>query len=68
MVIKLQQELMINSYNTIDGRGANVHIAYGAGLTIQFMQHVIIHNLHIHDIQPSSDDNIRDFEDRWGIK
>ncbi|WOL13095.1 pectate lyase-like [Canna indica] len=68
MVIKLQQELMINSYKTIDARGANVHIAYGAGLTIQFVQHVIIHNLHIHDIQPSSGGNIRDSEDHWGIR
>ena len=43
MVIKLQQELLITSNKTIDGRGVNVHIAYGAGLTIQFVENVIIH-------------------------
>ncbi|WOL09037.1 hypothetical protein Cni_G17790 [Canna indica] len=68
MVIKLHEELIINSYKTIDTRGTDVHIAYGAGLTIQFVQHVIIHNLHIHDIQPSSGGNIRDSEDHWGIR
>ncbi|XP_042417534.1 pectate lyase-like [Zingiber officinale] len=68
MVIRLQQELMINSYKTIDGRGANVHIAYGAGLTIQFVSHVIVHNLHIHDIKPSSGGNIRDSETHWGVR
>ncbi|XP_042415881.1 pectate lyase-like [Zingiber officinale] len=68
MVIRLQQELMINSYKTIDGRGADVHIAYGAGLTIQFVQHVIVHNLHIHDIKPGSGGNIRDSEHHWGIR
>ncbi|CAL9059252.1 unnamed protein product [Musa banksii] len=68
MVIKLQQELMINNYKTIDGRGANVHIAYGAGLTIQFVKHVIVHNLHIHDIKPGAGGNIRDSEGHWGIR
>ncbi|XP_042394462.1 pectate lyase-like [Zingiber officinale] len=68
MVIRLQQELMINSYKTIDGRGVNVHIAYGASLTVQFVQHVIIHNLHIHDIQPGAGGNIRDSETHWGIR
>ncbi|WOL08011.1 hypothetical protein Cni_G16763 [Canna indica] len=68
MVTKLQQEVMINSYKTIDAGGANVHIAYGAGLTIQFMRHVVIHNLHIHDIKPSSGGNIRDSEDHWGVR
>ncbi|GAB2221796.1 hypothetical protein Droror1_Dr00012984 [Drosera rotundifolia] len=29
MVIKLKQELMMSSFKTIDGRGANVHIADG---------------------------------------
>lgn len=33
---------------TIDTRGASVHIANGAGITIQFVKNVIIHGLHIH--------------------
>ena len=31
MMIKLKVELNMNSYKTIDGRGANVHIAGDAG-------------------------------------
>ncbi|WOL07888.1 hypothetical protein Cni_G16638 [Canna indica] len=64
----LAQPTMINNYKTIDVCGANVHIAYGASLTIQFVQHVIIHNLHIHDIKPASGGNIRDSEDHWGFR
>ncbi|RWV83466.1 hypothetical protein GW17_00054920, partial [Ensete ventricosum] len=33
MVITLKQELIMNSFKTIDGRGANVHIANGACIT-----------------------------------
>ncbi|CAN1269828.1 Probable pectate lyase 15 [Linum perenne] len=54
MVITLKQELIMNSFKTIDGRGVNVHIAYGACLTIQFVTNVIIHGLHIHDCKPTS--------------
>ncbi|XP_074588001.1 pectate lyase-like isoform X2 [Curcuma longa] len=68
MVIRLRQELMINSFKTIDARGANVHIAYGAGLTVQFVRNVIIHNLHIHDIKTASGGNIRDSETHWGFR
>ncbi|CAN1278745.1 Probable pectate lyase 15 [Linum perenne] len=39
----------MNSFKTIDGRGANVHIANGGCITIQFVTNVIIHGLHIHD-------------------
>ncbi|GLJ17487.1 hypothetical protein SUGI_0304250 [Cryptomeria japonica] len=35
MVIQLKEELIMNSYKTIDGRGAIVHIANGACITIQ---------------------------------
>jgi pectate lyase len=30
MVIQLKEELLMNSFKTIDGRGADVHIAHGA--------------------------------------
>lgn len=49
MVIKLNEELIVTSYKTIDGRGQQVHIAYGGQITVQFVEHVIIHSLHIHD-------------------
>ncbi|KAL0793278.1 hypothetical protein Bca101_064655 [Brassica carinata] len=62
MIIKLQQELIITSDKTIDGRGANVHITGGAGLTLQFVKNVIIHNIHIKTIIPGNGGMIRDSE------
>ncbi|XVF85995.1 hypothetical protein PTKIN_Ptkin17bG0165400 [Pterospermum kingtungense] len=66
MVIKLNQELIMTGDKTIDGRGANVHIAYGAGITLQFVKNVIIHGIHIHDITKGSGGLIRDGEDHFG--
>ncbi|OMO58717.1 Pectate lyase/Amb allergen [Corchorus capsularis] len=68
MVIKLNQELIMTSDKTIDGRGANVHIAYGAGITIQFIRNVIIHNLHIHDIVKASGGMMRNSVDHFGFR
>ncbi|KAI7742725.1 hypothetical protein M8C21_018031 [Ambrosia artemisiifolia] len=52
MVIHLNQELVINTDTTIDGRGANVEII-NAGLHINNVKNVIIHNINIHDIKPN---------------
>lgn len=49
MVITLENELLVNSYKTIDGRGAIVEIAYGPCITIQDVAHVIIHGISIHN-------------------
>lgn len=68
MVIRLKGELLITSDKTIDGRGSNVHIAYGAGITIQFVKNVIIHGLHIHDIKATNGGMIRDSVDHFGIR
>ncbi|CAN6442333.1 unnamed protein product [Victoria cruziana] len=68
MIIHLSEELLINSNKTIDGRGANVHISGGAGLTIQFVKHVIIHGLHIHDIKAGNGGTIRDSETHYGTR
>ncbi|WOL09038.1 pectate lyase-like [Canna indica] len=68
MVIRLSEELIINSNKTIDGRGANVRIANGAGLTIQYVQNVIIHNIHIVDIKAGSGGMIRDSEHHYGLR
>ncbi|KAI3974174.1 hypothetical protein MKX01_033425 [Papaver californicum] len=65
MVIRLNGELMIASDKTIDARGANVHIAGGAGLTIQYVMNVIIHGLHIH---AGSGGLIRDSLDHYGFR
>ncbi|CAN8254547.1 unnamed protein product [Cochlearia groenlandica] len=53
MVIKLKQELIINSYKTLDGRGSAVHVTGNGCLTIQYVEHVIVHNIHIYDCKPS---------------
>ncbi|XP_078427376.1 pectin lyase-like superfamily protein [Wolffia australiana] len=51
MVIKLHMPLLLKSFTTIDGRGATVHIAYGAGFLLYQVSDVIIHGLHFHDLQ-----------------
>ncbi|XP_027087566.1 putative pectate lyase 2 [Coffea arabica] len=52
MVITLKNELIVNSFKTIDGRGVKVEIAYGPCITIQHVSHVIIHGVSIHDCKP----------------
>ncbi|KAL5100334.1 hypothetical protein RYX36_004661 [Vicia faba] len=66
MVIKLNQELIMTSDKTIDGRGANVIIARGAGFTIQFVKNVIIHGIKIFDITVGNGGLIRDAENHFG--
>ncbi|KAL2495425.1 putative pectate lyase 2 [Forsythia ovata] len=59
MVITLKNELMINSFKTIDGRGVKVEIAYGPCITIQYVSHVIIHGISIHDCKPGKPGLVR---------
>ncbi|KAG9149515.1 hypothetical protein Leryth_014293 [Lithospermum erythrorhizon] len=66
MVIKLKQELIMNSFKTLDGRGVNVHIAHGACITIQFVTNVIIHGLHIHDCKRTGNAMVRSSETHYG--
>lgn len=68
MVIRLSEELLVQSDKTIDGRGFDVHIAFGAGITLQFVHNVIIHGLHIHDINAGSGGFIRDSVDHYGLR
>ncbi|KAK7306194.1 hypothetical protein VNO77_44120 [Canavalia gladiata] len=49
MMIKLEMDLLVNSYKTIDGRGANVHLAEGPCIKIHHKTNIIIHGIHIHD-------------------
>ncbi|KAJ6885384.1 hypothetical protein NC651_026109 [Populus alba x Populus x berolinensis] len=58
MVITLKNELIMNSYKTIDGRGAKVEIAYGPCITIQGVSHVIIHGISIHDCKPGKSGSV----------
>ncbi|XP_030959634.1 probable pectate lyase 5 [Quercus lobata] len=66
MVIKLKEELLMNSYKTIDGRGANVHIAGGPCITIQYASNIIIHGLNIHDCKQGGNAYVRDSPDHYG--
>ncbi|KAJ7559226.1 hypothetical protein O6H91_04G075000 [Diphasiastrum complanatum] len=59
MLIVLKYELIVSSFKTFDGRGANVQIAYGACFTVQYVSHVIIHGLHIHDCIPGSSGDVK---------
>ncbi|XP_054806817.1 probable pectate lyase 5 [Prosopis cineraria] len=66
MVIKLKQELIMNSFKTIDGRGVDVHIAGGPCITIQFVTNVIIHGINIHDCKPGGNAYVRDSPTHYG--
>ena len=66
MVITLKQELIMNSFKTLDGRGASVHIAYGACITIQYVTNVIIHGLNIHDCKQTGNAMVRSSPSHFG--
>ncbi|KAL3640078.1 hypothetical protein CASFOL_011933 [Castilleja foliolosa] len=70
MVIRLKQELIVNSHKTIDGRGASVHIAGGACIAIHHASHIILHGIHIHDCVETGNTIIRDSPSHagwWGV-
>ncbi|KAH7415431.1 hypothetical protein KP509_14G043200 [Ceratopteris richardii] len=68
MTITLENELIFTSHKTIDGRGANVHIAYGPCLTIQNVHDVIIHGVHIHDCTPGTSGYVRSSTNHIGYR
>ncbi|KAK7316368.1 hypothetical protein VNO77_35361 [Canavalia gladiata] len=68
MIIVLKQELLISSDKTIDGRGAFVQIRDGAGLTLQFVNNVIIHGIRIKNIIPKEGGMIRDSYNHVGLR
>lgn len=68
MNIQLKEELIMNSYKTIDGRGANVHIAGGACITVQYVSHIIIHGLHLHDCKSTGPAMVRSTPDHFGYR
>ncbi|MCO5556377.1 hypothetical protein L7F22_009925 [Adiantum nelumboides] len=68
MIITLQNELIFTSDKTLDGRGANVHIANGPCLTVQYVSNVIIHGIHLHDCQPSKSSRVRSSTEHIGYR
>ncbi|KAL3523511.1 hypothetical protein ACH5RR_016345 [Cinchona calisaya] len=59
MQIKLKHELIVNSFKTIDGRGANVEITGNGCITLQYISNVIIHNIRVYNCLPSGNTIIR---------
>ncbi|KAL6521179.1 hypothetical protein OROGR_017748 [Orobanche gracilis] len=68
MAIQLSQELIFNSYKTLDGRGPDVHISGGGCITLQYITNVIIHNIHVHHCHPSGDTNVRSSPTHFGFR
>ncbi|KAG6423542.1 hypothetical protein SASPL_113942 [Salvia splendens] len=66
MSIELDNELIVNSYKTIDGRGARVEISNGPCITIEGVSHVIVHGLSIHDCKPGKPGLVRSSTDHVG--
>lgn len=66
MAIKLENELMVNSYKTIDGRGVKVEIANGPCITVEGVSNVIIHGINIHDCKPGKAGLVRSTEEHVG--
>ncbi|PPS12685.1 hypothetical protein GOBAR_AA07966 [Gossypium barbadense] len=66
MTIQLKEELIMNSFKTIDGRGASVHIAGGPCITVQYVTNIIIHGLNIHDCKQGGNAMVRDSPRHYG--
>lgn len=66
MVIQLKEELLMNSFKTIDGRGASVHISGGACITIQYVHNIIIHGINIHDCKSTGNAMVRSSPTHFG--
>ncbi|KAI4376418.1 hypothetical protein MLD38_014183 [Melastoma candidum] len=59
MQIELKNELLIGSFKTIDGRGANIQITGFGCLILRQVTNVIIHNVQIHHCKPSGKAEVR---------
>lgn len=68
MIIRLSEELIVTSYKTIDGRGHQIRVMNGAQITLQFVRHVIITNIHVQDINAGKGGMIRDSIDHFGMR
>ncbi|CAN1725484.1 Probable pectate lyase 22 [Linum perenne] len=60
------QELVMNSFKTIDGRGASIHVAGGPCITIHYATNIIIHGINIHDCKQGGNANIRNSPRHYG--
>uniref|UniRef100_A0ACD6A913 Uncharacterized protein n=1 Tax=Avena sativa TaxID=4498 RepID=A0ACD6A913_AVESA len=68
MLIKLKEEMMVGSDKTIDGRGAQVRVADGCQITVQYSHNVIIANIHVNDLIVGKGGRIRDSPEHAGFR
>ncbi|XP_057485132.1 probable pectate lyase 5 isoform X2 [Actinidia eriantha] len=68
MVINLNEELVMNSYKTIDGRGHYIELSNGPCITIWNITNVIIHSIYIHDCVPAGNALVRDSPLHYGFR
>lgn len=68
MSISLKEELLMNSFKTIDGRGVNVEIANGPCITIQGVTNIIIHGVYIHDCVPAGNAVVTDAPQHYQLR
>ncbi|KAL7212232.1 hypothetical protein ACSBR2_014998 [Camellia fascicularis] len=66
MFLTLKNELMVNNFKTIDGRGVKVEIANGPCITVEGVSHVIIHGISIHDCKPGKPGLVRSTPEHVG--
>lgn len=66
MTIVLKEELLMNSFKTIDGRGHDIHIAHGACITTQYVSNIIIHGIHVHDCIQTGNAMVRSSPTHYG--
>ncbi|GFP88453.1 probable pectate lyase 22 [Phtheirospermum japonicum] len=59
MTIELKEELIMTPYKTIDGRGVNVNITKCSGITVQYVNNIIINSVTIKDIVSCGDADVR---------
>ncbi|KAF7141460.1 hypothetical protein RHSIM_Rhsim06G0229400 [Rhododendron simsii] len=68
MVIQLKEELMMNSYKTVDGRGHTIEIGNGPCITISDATNIIIHGVYIHNCVPAGNTMVRDSPRHYGLR
>lgn len=68
MTLEFENELMINSYKTIDARGVTVKVGNGPCFTIQGVEHVIIHGLTIRHCTGGKVGNVMSNVDHVGLR
>ncbi|GMH25061.1 hypothetical protein Nepgr_026904, partial [Nepenthes gracilis] len=66
IVFSSNMELIFNSYKTLDGRGADIHLTGGGCITLQYISNVIIHNIHIHHCYQTGNTMVRSTPTHYG--